>query len=48
MVLSMIFNKRKLKPGQLTKREKYEAISMNPDITSADSAKYILQCEELT
>jgi hypothetical protein len=41
MVLSAIFGKRKFKPGQLTQKEKYEAISMNPELNSWDTARYI-------
>ena len=41
MVLSANFGKRKFKPGQLTQREKYEAISMNPELNSWDTARYI-------
>jgi hypothetical protein len=41
MVLSAIFGKKKMKPGQLTQQEKYEAISINPELSNADSARYI-------
>lgn len=41
MVLSRLFKKRSLGPGKLTRKEKYQIYSMNPELNSLHSARYM-------
>lgn len=41
MVLSRLFKKRSLGPGKLTRKEKYQTYSMNPELNSLHSARYM-------